>query len=400
MNSLAYAPLYTELAPHLPGQEHGWVRAFRARALAKAEALGLPESREEAWKYMRLKALREAEYAPEETAQSPHVITAQAGMTVTRLQDVFHSGDAAYETLLQEALEHCPHGLEALAYAFATDGWIIDVAAHVTITEPVVIHHATAIGSQSHHSLLLVRAGQRAKVTLLEHVTPHGTGWSNHSTRIHLGQEAECSHVIVQAASPDMTMTQTQQVQVAGQARYRQHLVATGGRMARHELHTHLNAPDAFASMRGAYLGRDNQLLDHYLPVYHHAPRCESEQRYKGVLDDQAQGVFYGKIIVPVGASGTEAHQQSRALLLSPQAEADNRPELEILTDDVICSHGAAIGALDKAALHYLQARGLPETEARQMLVEAFVNEVFEDIASEPTRELVMAHIAQWLAGA
>ena len=138
--------------------------------------------------------------------------------------------------------------------------------------------------------------------------------------------------------------------------------------------------------------------MDNTTYVEHAAPECRSRQVYKGVLDGQARGVFQGKVHVVRDAQKTDGHQLSRALLLSPRAEIDARPELEIYADDVKCSHGATAGELDEDALFYLLSRGVPRVTARRMLIDTFLSEAIAEIPLLPVAEDFSAHVRQWLA--
>jgi Fe-S cluster assembly protein SufD len=269
-------------------------------------------------------------------------------------------------------LEASPHALDALAFAFT------DTIQTHSITQDTTLRldHVGEDAPTAQHHVVLIDVQQGATLTLIENISGKGAHWLNIASRLHIAKGARVEHILLQNASRAATLTSTQIVDVEGE--YSQTILALGGAIARHECHVHLRERHASATLTGAYLGTDAQVLDHYLPITHHAQNCESKQTYKGVLDGRARGIFYGKIIVPPGASGTVAHQQSRAMLLSPQAEADNRPELEILNDDLVCSHGAAIGSLDPEMLYYLQARGLPEAQARALLIHAFVAELFD----------------------
>jgi Fe-S cluster assembly protein SufD len=131
--------------------------------------------------------------------------------------------------------------------------------------------------------------------------------------------------------------------------------------------------------------------------IDHAVPDCESHELFKNVLADKARGVFQGKIIVARDAQRTNGYQMSRGLLLSPGAEADTKPELEIYADDVKCSHGATVGALDDTSIFYLRSRGIPEGEAKALLVGAFVAEVLDQIDDETVRGALTTHVDKWL---
>jgi Fe-S cluster assembly protein SufD len=142
---------------------------------------------------------------------------------------------------------------------------------------------------------------------------------------------------------------------------------------------------------------RGRQHCDTTLLVEHAVPRCTSRELFKVVLDDEARGVFQGKIVVAPGAQKTDGKQMANALLLSETAEFDSKPELEIFADDVVCGHGATSGQIDEDLLFYLEARGIPEPEARALLIQAFVGEAFEQVDNEALRDAFAAASAEWL---
>ena len=151
------------------------------------------------------------------------------------------------------------------------------------------------------------------------------------------------------------------------------------------------------AGLRGASLLKGKQHVDSTLVVDHKAGGCQSREVFAAVLDDESRGVFQGKIVVRPHAQKTDARMMTRALLLSDEAEADNKPELEIFADDVQCGHGATSGALDEDLKFYLMARGIPEPEAEALLVQAFVGEAIEGIEHAGLRDALMEQVVGWL---
>jgi Fe-S cluster assembly protein SufD len=151
------------------------------------------------------------------------------------------------------------------------------------------------------------------------------------------------------------------------------------------------------AGIRGATLLRGKQHADTTLIVDHIARDCQSREMFKSVLDDEAHGVFQGRIIVRRHAQKTDGKMMTQSLLLSERAEADNKPELEIFADDVQCGHGATAGALDEELKFYLMARGIPRAQAEAMLIQAFLGEAIEGIEHAGLRETLIENVATWL---
>jgi Fe-S cluster assembly protein SufD len=169
-----------------------------------------------------------------------------------------------------------------------------------------------------------------------------------------------------------------------------------GARLARAEIHARLAGPNATAHLNAAQLLGGSQHADFTTVISHDAPNCASRQTVKTVLTGRSRGVFQGKIEVARAAQKTDGYQMNQALLLSPDAEMDSKPQLEIYADDVKCSHGATVGELDGEQLFYLRSRGVPEAEARMMLVRAFLAEALDPIAHETARAAMEQAIDLW----
>ncbi len=173
--------------------------------------------------------------------------------------------------------------------------------------------------------------------------------------------------------------------------------MSLGAGLARTDISTRLDAPGATCQFEGLYLARGIQHVDHHTSIDHRQPRGTSRELYKGILDDRATGVFNGKVFVRSHAQQSDAQQMNKNLLLSDEAQIDTKPQLEILADDVKCSHGATIGQLDEEAIFYLRSRGLDAAAARVMLVFAFANEIIAKIGVDPLRARLEAMLAERL---
>jgi Fe-S cluster assembly protein SufD len=174
--------------------------------------------------------------------------------------------------------------------------------------------------------------------------------------------------------------------------------LTTGAVLSRYQAFVRFGGENASASINGVNMLKERQHGDATLVLDHMVPNCESREVFRAVVDDRAHSVFQGRINVHPDAQKTDAKMMTRALLLSDEAEADNKPELEIFADDVTCGHGAAIGALDDSLLFYLRARGLSEKEAQSLLILAFVGEAIESIVDDGLREVAAAAAERWLA--
>ncbi len=184
---------------------------------------------------------------------------------------------------------------------------------------------------------------------------------------------------------------------VGAKAEYNLFNMTSGGALSRFSGLVTLKGEGSDLNVNGVNLLKGTQHGDTTVVVDHAVPDCTSREIFRAVVDDRAHSVFQGRIIVRPHAQKTDGKMMTRALLLSDEAEADNKPELEIFADDVTCGHGATAGALDESLLFYLRARGLPEKEAQALLIQAFVGEAIEGIANDDLREAAMAVAQRWL---
>jgi Fe-S cluster assembly protein SufD len=304
------------------------------------------------------------------------------GVTVTNLASVLAEGGAGLEPFFSRPFGEYDHAFTALNTALAEDGAFIQVAADTLVSAPIeLVFLSDAQGFPIIASpRSLIRAGPRSRVAVVE--TYAGTTGdptcTNAVTQVVLDEGAQVEHYKIQD-EPDTAF----------------HLALLD---VRNEVHVRLEGEGAKVSIDGLYLPRGDQHHDNPILIEHAAPRCTSRQLYKGIVDERGHGVFNGRIIVWPGASGTDASQTNKNLLLSDHAEVDTRPRLEIFTDDVKCTHGAAVGALDEEALFYLRSRGVPHEAARALLTYAFASEMLDRVPFESLRSRVRTLISARLS--
>jgi len=216
-------------------------------------------------------------------------------------------------------------------------------------------------------------------------------------TEVDIGTEASATHFKVQREDENSFHLGTWLVSLGQDARYQAFQFSTGALLSRNQVYAKFTGEGSSLDVSGALLMRGHQHCDTTLLIEHRVPRCVSRELFKAVLDGEARGVFQGKIVVSPGAQKTDGKQMAQALLLSESAEFDSKPELEIFADDVVCGHGATSGQIDEDLLFYLEARGIPEAQARALLVQAFVGEALERIEHEALRDALSRASAEWL---
>jgi Fe-S cluster assembly protein SufD len=421
-----YLDLYASVADALPGARSVAVRASREAALDQFTLVGVPHRRVEEWKYTDWRALM-PEVHPlgglNDEAAAGVSVEAAIGKTLADLdayRAVFVDGrfrpglstiqnapNLGFETLRQvfekddASAAKLPLGQRdvtgALATAFATDGAIISVAAGAGLEKPIhLIVIATAANPRLFALQHAIGVGEGAEVSLIETHAGAEQTQAISLTRLAVGARASLKHVRLTASNRAKHLASAA-VTLAEGAAYDPTHVAVDGALVRSEASIRFDGPHARCHYAGAMLLRAQCHADFTLVVDHAAPHCESRELVKAVLDGRSRGVFQGKVVVQRSAQKTDGKQMANALLLSDDAEFDSKPELEIFADDVVCGHGSTAGQLDEDMMFYLRARGIPEPEARALLIAAFVGEALDKIENEELRAALEARVAAWL---
>ena len=409
---------YGRVKAALAGADVAWLAAEREAAMARFRELGLPSTRLEAWRYTNLNPLKKLEFAPLNGAGEASPVTIEpgvarlvnghfagagelpAGVRVDGLADLLAHEPAALAGRLG-ALTAPGDGVIALNAALMQDGVVLRVAPGARVDAPLTLEFAGSGGARTvpHFPRVLIVVGQGAALDLVERHGGTGAYLADGRAEIFLEPGARLRHVKLLGDDRAAFHLWSSQIEVAAGAAYDGFVLTAGGRISRQDIAVRLAGPGGRCDLAGAYLGVGDQVIDMTTLIDHAAPECTSREVFKGVLDDRARSVFQGTVQVRAGAQQTDSHQLSRALLLSDQAEANAKPALEILADDVKCGHGATAGELDDEALFYLRSRGIPEPAARGLLIEAFLADVIDGIAVAPGREAARAVLDRWLKG-
>jgi Fe-S cluster assembly protein SufD len=400
------------------------VAEVRNQAFEAFERAGLPNRRIEEWKYTDLRALMR-EVLPLAPAPDADAIkharatlktvgvkgatrlvlvdgafvselsdAAEAGVNVTTLREALEGGDG--KLLATDATD----AMISLNAAMATDGVIISVTGDANLTKPMQIIHVTTATKASTFTRSHLSIGNGARVTLVESfVAAEGAKayQVNDAVILSIGDDAELAHVRLMADAPDAANITSGMFTVGARADYDLFNMTSGGAISRFSGLVTLKGEGSDLNVNGVNLLKGTQHGDTTLVVDHAVPNCTSREIFRAVVDDRAHSVFQGRIIVRPNAQKTDGKMMTRALLLSDEAEADNKPELEIFADDVTCGHGATSGALDETLLFYLRARGLSEKEAQALLIQAFLGEAIEQIGNDELRDYASSLAQHWL---
>lgn len=409
-----------------------WLEGVRATAIERFRKDGFPTPKIESWKFTNLSPLARTAFRDIEAIAGPELT--RAALEPYRLTPdchliVFVNGQFRPDL---SALDHVPDGTRVVDFAAANEDDLraltaspavaVDPRARTlfdlntacmsggamvhlgrgAILDPVQLLFVALpdAAPTAFHLRNLIRAEAGSSATVLESYVGLGEGiyWTNAVTQVAVAPNAVLRHYKLQAEGSSAFHVAATSVRLDHQAAYRMFAASLGSGLSRNEVDVDLAATDAVARLAGTMLARGAQHLDMTIRIEHSKPRGTSDQEFKSVVDGRAHAVFQGRIRVAPDAQKTDAQQVSRSLLLSSTAGADTKPELEILADDVKCSHGATIGDLDEEALFYLRARGVDEAEARRLLIDAFIGELIEHITVDSARAYFRRAFDHWLA--
>ncbi len=374
--------------------------ADRTAARDRFRAAGLPTPGQEAWKFTNLRPLAQfldarAEPANDSTPDLPGRLVDDAYRVVIidgRVDgEASGTGIGGLSLSRGSGLQSGTAGnraLRDLSIAMADDGLRIVLEANAAPAQALeLVFIGTGSRPDGHHFTLEMELGANSALTVVEHHLGSNAYAATLATDVRLADGARLRHVKLQDESDAAFHLSDCALEIGRDASCERFVLSVGSRLARDEVHVALNGQGSSVRLLGAYAGRGQQHLDHTTHIDHKVPNTSSHEVYKGVLDDRSRGVFQGGIRVMQDAQKTAGHQLNKALLLSRQAEIDSKPALEIYADDVVCSHGATAGEIDEDALFYLRARGIDAAAAKNLLVQAFLDEVFDGIADEALRE-------------
>jgi Fe-S cluster assembly protein SufD len=325
-------------------------------------------------------------YAPELSRLRPF----PRGVVVEPLAQALAGRRDEIEPHLARHADDRKHAFAALNTAFMQDGAYVSVPEGAQLAEPL---HLLFIATSPGRPVVsfprnLVVAGNGSRLSIVEsYVGPHhDVYFTDALTEIVVGDDAAVDHYRLQRESGRAFHVGVLRADLGRYARLGSWNVSLGGELVRTDLDTLLGAEGGEVRLDGLYITGGVQHVDNHTLIDHASPGCTSHELYKGVLDDRSRGVFDGRIVVRKDAQKSDAHQTNKNLLVSEEALVDTTPRLQILADDVKCTHGATIGQIDEDAMFYLRTRAISEEAARNLLIQAFVSEVLRGMRIEPIR--------------
>jgi Fe-S cluster assembly protein SufD len=402
-------------------QSGAWAAEARKAALGRLTAMGLPGRRDEYWRWTDPASLNAAgapeaalfdarEAPPFETVDRVRIVfvdgvfdaaasddLAAAGVEIERLAEAgrrdIHWAKDLYGLLEARGQAPVPRPFAALNTAYASDGVLIRATARSAKAVSLVYLHKSETSDAILHHVVKVEPG--ADLTLLENGP--AAARLNKVMEVDVGDGAAFHHVRLQGRDHERRAATHIFARVGSEASFKSFTLTANGRLTRNEAVIEIAGDRAVAHVAGASVGDGDFHHDDTVFVTHDAVGCESRQVFKKVLRNGATGVFQGKILVKPGAQQTDGYQISQSLLLDENCQFLAKPELEIYADDVKCSHGSTSGAIDEEALFYLRSRGLPEAEATDLLVLAFLAEALDEIEDQGLREEIRVRLEGWL---
>ena len=398
----------------------GWVNDLRQQGIDRFRALGFPTTKNEDWHFTSVAPIAEREFTfvdgrtgdvSREDVESFgfgatdwHTAVFVNGRFVAELSTLDRLAPGVRVLSLADAWSGAPElarrvgtiltepgAFTSLNTAFMPDGAVVHIGKDVSLKRPIHLLFVTDANASRNvmHPRNLVIAERGSKATVVEsYVSLTDAGhFTNAVTEVSVADGATVEHYRVQREGRRAFHVGTIEAVQGRDSHYISFSFATGASLSRTNIYTKLAGEGCGSTLNGLYMLDGEQHCDHQTRIEHVAPNCFSREVYKGVLDERSHGVFNGKVYVHPEAQKTDGKQTNNTLLLSPEAQVDTKPQLEIFADDVKCTHGATVGRLDEMALFYMKSRGVNAEMARRLLVYAFAADVLETIEQPDVRD-------------
>jgi Fe-S cluster assembly protein SufD len=338
-----------------------WLKELRQKAFDYFTENGFPTVKNEEWKYTNVAPL----------------VNSKFKIQNSKLQ--------AETSDLVSDFNYQRNGFTALNLAFA-DFTVITIPKETSVAEPIEFNFKADENSANFPHIIVI-AERGSKATIIEHYESEAKSFTNTAIQIIVEDNANLTHYRVQKESTEAFHIGATEVSVGRGSLYNATNINLGGQISRHDVHLKFTAEGGEAFVDGLYMLGGSQHHDTHSTIDHALPNCLSHQTYKGVLNDKSRGVFNGKVLVRANASGTDAQQSNKNLLLSNDARVDTKPQLEIFNDDVKCSHGATVGQLEEEELFYLLSRGIEPKLAKNLLTYGFAEQIIDKIGIESIKK-------------
>lgn len=420
-----YIEEYQKTADLLPGQSLAWLKTLRSDAFNYFSDKGFPSLREEEWRYTNVSAIEKKLFTPSlelsEAVFDQALVTEnqlEGALTIVLINGRFSKQHSSLQALdndisvlsMADALEQNPellerylskavaneeHSFVAFNTAWFSDGLFVHIPAKKRVDQPIQLLHIVTDAECLATTRNVFVAEAMAEVNIIETFVGVDDAYLTAAvTEVFVEKNASLTLYKMQAEGEKAFHFGGTYVKQARDSHFNHHNFAFGALLARNDVHTDLEIASE-CELNGLYLGIKRQHIDNHTRINHLKPHAISHELYKGVLNQRARGVFQGMVYVAEDAQKTDSAMNNRNLLLSNDAEADAKPQLEIYADDVKCAHGVTVGQLDQKSIFYLQARCIDEETARNMLTFAFANEMVDRIKLKGLREVVLGQLLE-----
>lgn len=403
------------------------VHYVRSEAIKIFESQGFPSKKEEAWKYTSLKSILKHDYSvfPKHEKNieyndvkkyfiheiDSYKIVFIDGKYSSHLSQTTHDGidvclmSAAlnkpkYQLVIDNYFNKAAtkDSITSLNTAFSQEGAYIHIPKNKLVEKPIQIIHfssgnETAIMHQP-RNLIVVNENSHVQIIERHQSLTNNPVLTNSVTEIFANKRAIVDYYKIQNDNENASLIDNTFINQKQESHCSVHTFSFGGKLTRNNLNFYQNGERIDSTLKGVTIIGNKQHVDHNTLVHHIEPNCESHQDYKGVFNDNATGVFNGKVLVNKEAQKTNAFQANNNILVSDKASINTKPQLEIFADDVKCSHGCTIGQLDESALFYMQSRGIPKKEAKALLMYAFSNNVLNSVKIPEIKQRINKIIA------
>jgi Fe-S cluster assembly protein SufD len=394
------------------------LQPIRELAMQRLLKLGLPSARDETWRYTDLRSVAAQSFTAAacdpigEISQSGSLLLKASeattllmvngcplltgtemvinGLTINSISDISSVDSSALRRFFEPVTDAEQRRWVLLNTALFSDGLYIKVSA--ALVNPIVILHVSnGAAAQAAHPRVIIDAAPGASATVIEHHLQQGdhAPLINSNTHIALARDAQLEHYRVYASGAAATHIDSLDIHQAQGSQCKQFTIALGGGLVRSTLEAHLNQPGATLDSYSLLAGHEDRHVDCVNIVTHAAPDTRSRQTARAIASDSSRVIFNSKVIVNAGAKNADSQQSFKGLLLSPKAEIDSRPQLEIHADEVKCAHGATTGRLDPNMLFYLLSRGLDRETAQSLLVFAFLADALTGMSVSSARSAI-----------
>lgn len=386
-----------------------WLEDLKKNAIAAFAQQGFPSKKDEDWRYTSLNDFEKHQFS-RKYIETPDVNLDEsldfadkitflngelnfsdkfASIIVEPLSSAIDKYRDKIEPYLNQILKS-EHGFHNLNTAMLKDGLFIYVPEGIKVNKPILLTCLQTVENQATYLRNLIVTEKNSKITLIEEYRGiDNIYFTNAISEIYAGENSCVSHYKIQRESTNSFHFGTVAINQYHSSEVNSHSLSLGGKWVRSDTVVSFIEPDAKCFLNGMYLPNDAQHVDHHTLINHQVKNCTSVQDYKGILNGKSHAVFNGRVVVFQEATGTDAKQQNKNLLLAKGAMVDTKPQLEIFTDDVICTHGATVGQLDEESIFYMATRGIDREEATRYLVEGFAKDNLQNVSD--------ANISKWM---